>query len=436
MSEMNTENNDQEKDLNSDIEKETTDVSEDAAKEVSEEKGEKDNKKTLYIIEALIAVFAIAVIVICVVFLSKKNNEGEGDVSGNTASQGQIGTVSGDVPGADGAPAVYDTDISAINTITESEAEARVSDGTMMRIDTADGNYVYVINLDDTEYLKSQINVTDEELEDYIYADLMQYYTEDPGDRTVCQKYDTVSINFAGYLDGEPFEGGSADDQQVALGAGNFIPGFEEGIIGMEVGEVKDITVTFPEDYGAPDLAGKEAVFTITLNEIVSQVSELTDEIVATHFTDITTADECRDYYKSLIIEEQVYGLVTKEYYVNQISEETVKTYYDSTYDYYMSMAQMYGTDLDTLLSYYGQTTDTFLADLMESAKTSACVEAIYNAIGENYGITVDDTEVQELATQYGYEDVQSFYDDYGESTIQGYLLDQKVLEYVTDLAK
>ncbi len=434
MSEFNTENNDQEKDLNSDTQNEA--VTE-ASEKTAEESGEKNNKKTLYIIEALIAVVAIAVIVVCVIFMSKKNQEGEAGVSGDTASMGQTGEIAGDVPVAEvGADVVYDTDIVAINTLTEKEAEAKVAEGSMMRIDTADGNFVYVINLDDTDYLKSQIEISDEDVEDYIFQDLMQYYSEDPGDRTVCQKYDTVSINFAGYLDGEQFDGGTADNQELALGSGSFIPGFEEQIIGMEVGEVKDITVTFPEDYGATDLAGKEAVFTITLNAITGQVSELTDEIVATHFTDITTAKECRDYYRDLLVEEAVYNLVTEEFYVNEISEETVKTYFDSTYEYYLSMAQMYGTDLDTLLSYYGQSTDAFLADLMESSKSSACIEAIYNAIGENYGITVDDSEVTELASQYGYDDVESFYADYGETTIKGYLLDQKVLEYVTDLAK
>jgi hypothetical protein len=96
--------------------------------------------------------------------MSKKNQEGEAGVSGDTASMGQTGEIAGDVPVAEvGADVVYDTDIVAINTLTEKEAEAKVAEGSMMRIDTADGNFVYVINLDDTDYLKSQIEISDDQ---------------------------------------------------------------------------------------------------------------------------------------------------------------------------------------------------------------------------------------------------------------------------------
>ena len=84
---------------------------------------------------------------------------------------------------------------------------------------------------------------------------------------------DRVILDYSGSVDGEKFDGGTAEDQPLVIGSGTFIPGFEEQMVGMNVGEEKDITVTFPEEYHAPDLAGKEAVFHVKVREV--QVKEL-----------------------------------------------------------------------------------------------------------------------------------------------------------------
>lgn len=90
---------------------------------------------------------------------------------------------------------------------------------------------------------------------------------------------DTVNIDFLGKKDGEPFEGGEAKGYDLTLGSHQFIPGFEEGVVGMSVGETKDIDITFPEDYQAEELKGQPAVFTVTLNKITGKVlPELDDE--------------------------------------------------------------------------------------------------------------------------------------------------------------
>lgn len=93
------------------------------------------------------------------------------------------------------------------------------------------------------------------------------------------QDGDQVNIDFAGTVDGEAFEGGTAEGSDVVLGSGSMIPGFEEGIVGMKAGDRKDVEVTFPEEYQAKDLAGKDAVFAITVNKVSeSQEPELDDE--------------------------------------------------------------------------------------------------------------------------------------------------------------
>ena len=108
---------------------------------------------------------------------------------------------------------------------------------------------------------------------------------------------DRVIIDYEGKIDGVPFEGGKAEDQRVEIGAKRFIPGFEEGIIGMKGGESRDITVNFPEDYASEELKGKEAVFTIALNEIKrKELPELDDELAK----DVSEFDTLEEYKTSI----------------------------------------------------------------------------------------------------------------------------------------
>ena len=99
-----------------------------------------------------------------------------------------------------------------------------------------------------------------------------------------CKLNDTVNIDFSGSVDGEKFPGGTADGYDLVLGSGSFIPGFEDGVVGLKVGESKDVNVKFPDDYSAENLKGKDAVFTVKLNKITEKLlPELTDEYVKNH---------------------------------------------------------------------------------------------------------------------------------------------------------
>ena len=101
-------------------------------------------------------------------------------------------------------------------------------------------------------------------------------------DRTTAQSGDVANIDYVGKKDGVEFDGGSAQGYDLELGSGVFIPGFEDGVVGMEVGSTKDIPLTFPDNYGNADLAGADVVFTVTLNALKEATTpELTDEYVA-----------------------------------------------------------------------------------------------------------------------------------------------------------
>ena len=126
----------------------------------------------------------------------------------------------------------------------------------------------------------------------------------DVTDRAV-QQGDMIRLDFDGSVDGEAFEGGKSDDYPLTIGSGSFIPGFEEQLIGTAIGEEKDVTVTFPEDYHAKELAGKEAVFKCKVNSIqVKELPELDDEF-AQDVSDFNTLDEYREDVRKKLTEQK-----------------------------------------------------------------------------------------------------------------------------------
>ncbi len=126
---------------------------------------------------------------------------------------------------------------------------------------------------------------------------------------------DTVLIDFEGFIDGEAFEGGKAEKFSLKIGSGQFIPGFEDQIIGMKYDEEKEITVTFPENYGSKDLAGKEAMFKVKLHEIQEQVpAELNDELAQKLLNDEkATLDDLKARLKEQVVNEKLSKLYNEE---------------------------------------------------------------------------------------------------------------------------
>jgi trigger factor len=126
---------------------------------------------------------------------------------------------------------------------------------------------------------------------------------------------DMVVIDFEGFIDGEAFEGGKAEKFNLKIGSGQFIPGFEEQIIGMKYDEEKDIVVTFPEEYGSKDLAGKEATFKVKLHEIQEQVeAELNDELAQKLLNDEkATLETLKERLKEQVVNEKISKLYNEE---------------------------------------------------------------------------------------------------------------------------
>lgn len=221
------------------------------------------------------------------------------------------------------------------------------------------------------------------------------------------EKGDTVTIDFKGTVDGEPFEGGEADNFQLEVGSGLLVSGFEDQLIGMKPGESRQVRVTFPENYHVKSLAGKEAVFDVTLHEIRRRVlPELTEEFVQ-EISDFQTVDEfVEDVKKSL---QERLEAEHRAYLQNQAVEKAVENAtvdipavmieheIDHQLQHFAAQLQTQQISLDDYLEFTGMSREElrsqFRADAERSVKTALVLEAIAKA--ENLEPTEEDVNAE-----------------------------------------
>lgn len=225
-------------------------------------------------------------------------------------------------------------------------------------------------------------------------------------DRAV-ENGDIVNLDYSGSADGVKFDGGTAQGQELVIGSGSFIPGFEDGMVGMNVGETKDITVKFPENYHAENLAGKDAVFTVTVNKIEKEeLPELNDEF-AKEVSKFDTLDEYRADVEKRLTEENTRRADAEnenklvEAIVNNASVEIPSCMIEHQLDHIVEemryrLSYMYrGMKLEDYLKYTGGTIEELRearkADAKRDVKTRLTLEAIVKA--ENLDVT--DAEVE-----------------------------------------
>ena len=217
---------------------------------------------------------------------------------------------------------------------------------------------------------------------------------------------DTVVIDFEGYTDGEPFDGGKAEKYSLALGSGNFIPGFEEQIIGHQIGEEFTISVDFPEDYQAEELAGENAEFKINLHEIkTKELPEVDDEFVQ-DVSDKETLDEykaeLRETIEKRLIDEAekdvddqiadklielIEGEIPEAMYDNQVN--------DMIRDFDMRLRSQ-GMDMNTYMQYMGMDADTLRDMYRSDAEKRVKLRLALQTIADKENIEVSDTDLDE----------------------------------------
>lgn len=220
---------------------------------------------------------------------------------------------------------------------------------------------------------------------------------------------DTVNIDFAGKCEGEVFDGGSAKGYDLTLGSGQFIPGFEDQVVGMRVDETKDVNVTFPEDYQAETLKGKPAVFTVTVNKITEKVLPALDEEFAKKM-----GSDSVDAYRAKVRERQEKNAAsrsrneTENAIVTEIAKgataEIPDAMVEKQEEYSMQRMEyslMYqGIRLDDYLKYVGQTRDEYKKNFEEEARRTVLHQLIVEKLIKELNLTASEEEIAEKVAE------------------------------------
>lgn len=229
---------------------------------------------------------------------------------------------------------------------------------------------------------------------------------------------DIATIDFDGSVDGVRFDGGKAEDYELEIGSGTFIPGFEEQLIGANIGDEVKVEVKFPEEYHAPELCGKDAVFEVTVKAIKERELPELDDDFASEVSEFDTLDAYKNSIKEKLTAsaEEKAKAETEDAVVKQVVENAefdlpdamVDAEIDRRVNDFAQRLQYQGLDLDTYLSYIGGTKETFRENFRDQAKASCSsslvIEAVMKAEGIETGAEEYELNLVDMAKKYGME--------------------------------
>lgn len=296
----------------------------------------------------------------------------------------------------------------------------------------------------------SEIEYTDAEFEEEKKTQLENHKVMNSETDKAVENGDKIGLDYVGSVDGVEFEGGSTNGTGTTLeiGSGTYIPGFEEQIIGHKVGDVFDINVTFPEEYGNEELNGKDAVFNITVNGIYEE-GEFTDEFVAEN---LKAYAETVDGYKQYLIEKNEKSR-TQQYLENYITDNStlskypekylnqlkaMKKYSDtSSFEYMNQMYQsMYGYGFSNFQQYSGLSPEAYEESVDESCRKEELQYIALQSIAEKEGITVTEDDIRLFCEQtYGAGSFDSTLETYGRNYLAQKALQNLVYSFLKDNA-
>ena len=300
------------------------------------------------------------------------------------------------------------------------------------------------------EVPETKVEVTDEEIE----AELKKVQEQNAREITVdrpAENGDTVVIDFEGSVDGEVFEGGTAENHPLVLGSGSFIPGFEDQLVGAVADSDVEVNVTFPEDYQAKELAGKAAVFKVKVHEIKKkELPEINDEF-AQDVSEFDTLDEYKEDVKKGIAEqkEKAVRQEKQEKIIRQIVENAemdipdpmVITQTRQMMDQFAQQMQSNGLSMAQYYQFTGLTPDGLLEQMKPQAQKNIENRLVLEAIAAAEGITASEEEVEKefanIAERYGLtvDKVKEIFADEETENIKSDIAAQKALDMITEAA-
>lgn len=360
-----------------------------------------------------------------------------------------------------------DTDVVETSSVIEENetttaAKEESSDSAQTEIDRVSDRADYVgfqdleidkyVTLADYKKIKvtaERPKVDEDGIEDYINSRLLVgTITNRP-----VKKGDIADIDYVGKKDGEAFEGGTASGYKLSIGSGGFIPGFEDGLIGVKAGETVDLNLTFPENYRNAEMAGQEVVFTVTVNSIEgsAEYATVTPEEMAEMGLPYKTKKEVWEAGKRDMetnaeetyianAKSAVVRKVVEESTVQSIPEYLIEEEAQNYNRYIESLAKsMYNMDLETFVtSAYGVTMEQYNTQMNEmftdTVKQYLVMEAVARA--EKIEITEDmiAKKADEEATEYGYASGEELIEDVGYATYRMSMVQNMVIERLMEL--
>lgn len=283
---------------------------------------------------------------------------------------------------------------------------------------------------------KFEYNVSDADVDNEANKILESEATEKEVEGRACKNGDKVNIDFSGSVDGEKFAGGTADDYDLVLGSGSFIPGFEDGVVGMKKGEKRDINVKFPDDYQADNLKGKDAVFSITLNKITEKIyPELTDEFVKGHAgVDTVEAYKAktrerlernaqnrgRDETENSILEE------ISKHATAIIPDAMIEAEIDRMVQDFSYRLMYQGLKLEDYLKYMGLSMEDFRAQYKPQAEPRVLNQLVIDKIIRTEGFKAEESEIDEKVAEQA-KSVEKSVEEYKKS------MNPRQLDYIAN---
>ncbi len=305
-------------------------------------------------------------------------------------------------------------------------------------------------NLEGLEVSIPYFQVTDQDVNNRLeemrsrYAELSEK-TEEPAEIG-----DTLEIDFEGFIDGEAFAGGQGSDYSLELGSNTFIPGFEDQLVGLKVGESKDVQVTFPEDYHAEDLAGKEAVFKVEIKKIETKKIRDLDDDFAQEVSSFDSLAELREDIKTNLekmTEKRKQEFIKQEVLVQALgkcdvpaADAVVNAQLDLMLEQFGQRMATQGLSLEQYFQFTGSNPEAFYGELRPEAERIVKTNFMLEKIVEEKGFTITDEEInkqiENMAKELGLEleTARERLNDLKDNLKQSMKVD-KAIEYLVDNA-
>lgn len=343
----------------------------------------------------------------------------------------------------------------------DTTAEETNKDTTAQEVEVYEMKSSTYADLDLTQYVKIgpitglvipsfSIEVSEEEINEELDALRLEVATEKEVTDRPLANGDTAILDYVGSMDDMETPDGMTDtDATLVIGSGNFIPGFEDGMIGMNIGETRDVHVVFPDPYyNNPDLAGKPATFAVTLKGITEKVLPELSDFFAAAVSDYDTLDELKAQIKTDLEEdkkakgeslqfEEAWEAVMEGSEVIQYPEEIVNNYLENAIASYQSQADYSGFASleEMLMQYYGMSLDEFNTEMKLYAEAACHEEMVLMLVAKEAGIVLMSDEYQagalKIATEAGMFSVEMLEERYGKDVIYNSLVYEKGLDYL-----